>query len=165
MLHLSMIDVPAVHTNVYLLFAHDAELSQPLQVLCLGGLLWKFLWGCPSCWAQCSLLLRPCYTNTGHRITVSLPTTLSVFSLIVFFSPHVPITTQFANKLLKSLGLPEYVALPQTLSLNSNEEPTEDWRQESRDKGRRERIRESNNTLATPTGALRRTQWQTTNSM
>lgn len=47
-------------TQFYLLFAHDAQLSQALQVLSLGGLLGKFLWGCPSRRSQCSLLLRRC---------------------------------------------------------------------------------------------------------
>lgn len=57
----------------YLLFAHDAQLGQTLELLSLGGLLRQLLWAAPSCRAQCRLLLRPCYTNTGHGFTVGPP--------------------------------------------------------------------------------------------
>lgn len=55
--------------HFHLLFAHDAQLGQPLQVLRLGGLFRKLLRTRPSPRAQGGLLLRPCHTNTGHGVT------------------------------------------------------------------------------------------------
>lgn len=95
--------------------------------------------------------------QTTHSFPYRLSIPLSSLSFALFTS--LPLHRVWKIKPKKSLGiwLSACLALLRTLSLNSRVEPTEDWRQESRDKGRRERIRESNNTLTTPTGTLRHT--------
>lgn len=131
-------------TRFYLLFTHDAQLGQPFEVLRLGSLLWKLLWGRPSCVAQRSLLLRSCYTYAGHGIRVSPPTNnvCPCALLSISLSSLYPSTTA------QSSGCE---ALLWTLILNSRVESTEDCGHGSRNEGRTVEIRESNNTLTTPT--------------
>lgn len=76
----------------YLLFAHDAQLGQTLELLSLGGLLRQLLWAAPSYGAQCRLLLRPCYTNTGHGFTVGPKHFLPLSSFLSLSLSSLPFT-------------------------------------------------------------------------
>lgn len=86
----------------YLLFAHDAQLGQPLQVLCLGGLLRELLWTRPSRRPQGGLLLGPCHTNTGHGVTASPPS--NCLDVRFFFADLVGFATK--KKTNFAVGLP-----------------------------------------------------------